>query len=349
MSYRYWPLFDLRLSTADLRLRPMTEGDLRAIADLLPADVEQNPAAVRYDAGDARVVRGIVSHQDYWSACGTWSPRAWRLKFVVEAAGTGEILGVQELEGDDFLALRTVDTSSFLTVRARGHGFGKQMRRAVLAMAFGRLEALAAVTSAWHDNHASLGVSRALGYQPNGVSLLARGDGVDVLTHLRLTREDWLASGAADAVRIEGFDPCRPLFGLPEGDSTATTPAASQAPRRVPRDLKPELSGEQYVFTSAVGPSPQVPMFAAILEDEGLTLVLTRADADRAGLAYQYVAARITLRVDSALDEVGLTAMFSNALADAGISCNVIAGVTHDHLFVPWERGEEAARLLSRL
>lgn len=112
------------------------------------------------------------------------------------------------------------------------------------------------------------------------------------------------------------------------------------------RDVKPELSTEPYVFASVPGPPPAVPMFAAILEDEGLTLVLTKADADQAGLGYQYVAARITLRVDSALDDVGLTAGFSKVLAEAGISCNVIAGVAHDHLFVPWERGEQAAELL---
>jgi hypothetical protein len=44
-----------------------------------------------------------------------------------------------------------------------------------LALAFGPLQAQAAITSAWHDNHASLGVSRALGYRPNGESLHARG------------------------------------------------------------------------------------------------------------------------------------------------------------------------------
>ena len=37
------------------------------------------------------------------------------------------------------------------------------------------------------------------------------------------------------------------------------------------------------------------------------------------------------------------------ALADAGISCNVIAGLAHDHLFVGWEQGEQARALLARL
>jgi RimJ/RimL family protein N-acetyltransferase len=67
------------------------------------------------------------------------------------------------LEGQDFLVRRTVDSSSQLRTDARGRGWGKQMRRAVLALAFGPLGAELAVTSAWHHNRASLGVSRALG------------------------------------------------------------------------------------------------------------------------------------------------------------------------------------------
>ena len=215
MTYRYWPLFDLRLATPGLALRPMTEADLGALADLLPDDVEQDPAATAYDVGDARTSRGIISHQDYWRAYGTWRPSAWRLNFVVRAAG--EIVGVQELEGNDFLTLRTVDSSSFLIPAARGQGNGKQMRSAVLALAFGPLQAEAAITSAWHDNHASLGVSRALGYRPNGESLDARGNGVDVMRHMRLRRAEWLASGIGDQVLISGFEACRPLFGLPPG------------------------------------------------------------------------------------------------------------------------------------
>ena len=215
VSYRYWPLFDLRLSTPDLRLRPMTEADLAPIADLLPDDVEQHPGPASYGFGDSRVSRGIVFHQAYWRAHGTWRPEAWWLSFVVHTAD-GEILGVQELVASDFPTLRTVDSSSFLVTAARGRGLGKQMRTAVLALAFGPLAAEAAITSAWHDNHASLGVSRALGYQPNGESLHAHPGRVDVLKHLRLLRADWLASGLGGQVEITGADACLPLFGLPQ-------------------------------------------------------------------------------------------------------------------------------------
>jgi RimJ/RimL family protein N-acetyltransferase len=178
---------------------------------VLPADVELNPAATRY-ALEPAVQRGVVVHQEYWRYYGTWSPQEWRLNFAVRR--NGDLLGLQELEGNDFPVLRTVDTSSWLVAEARGTGTGKRMRRAVLALAFGPLEAQAAVTSAWHDNTSSLGVSRSIGYRPNGVSVMAREGEADTLVHLRMTREQWLETGAAAEVTIEGFEPCRPFFGL---------------------------------------------------------------------------------------------------------------------------------------
>jgi hypothetical protein len=114
-------------------------------------------------------------------------------------------------------------------------------------------------------------------------------------------------------------------------------------------DLWPALHPDPYVFTRVNDVPPGAAPFAVIAEDEGITLVLTRAQADRLGLAYGYVAARITLTINSGLAEVGLTAEVSRVLADAGISCNVIAGLAHDHLFVDVARGPEALRLLERL
>ncbi len=125
------------------------------------------------------------------------------------------------------------------------------------------------------------------------------------------------------------------------------------------KDLEPDLHAEPYVYVTVPrvtvpgvtvpGPPAALDAFAVIREDEGVTLVLTRRQADAAGLPYDYVAARITLTIKSALAAVGLTAAVSRVLADAGISCNVIAGFAHDHLFVDWDRGEEAAARLRRL
>jgi hypothetical protein len=94
---------------------------------------------------------------------------------------------------------------------------------------------------------------------------------------------------------------------------------------------------------------PGVTPVVTVAEPEGLTLVVPQQDADTAGLAYEYVAAWITLRVHSALAAVGLTAAVAQELAGIGVSCNVVAGYHHDHLFVPYERAAEAVAALEDL
>jgi RimJ/RimL family protein N-acetyltransferase len=164
----YWPLPGLRLRTPDLLLRPTTEADLPAVAATLSADIATNPQLPRFPGLGERTSRAVSAHQSYWQSLGNWSVNNWRLDFVVVV---GErIIGVQSLEGEDFLVLRTVDSASHLARDTRGHGWGKQARRAVLALAFGPLGAEYAITSAWYHNAASLGVSRSLGYKPNGES-----------------------------------------------------------------------------------------------------------------------------------------------------------------------------------
>ncbi|GAA2992042.1 ACT domain-containing protein [Streptomyces fulvorobeus] len=121
--------------------------------------------------------------------------------------------------------------------------------------------------------------------------------------------------------------------------------------RTLLRSMRPELNPGRYVFTTVpdgVVPAGTTPV-VTVTEREGLTVVLPEAEADAAGLAYDYVAGWITLRVRSALDAVGLTAAVSLALTDAGLSCNVVAGYHHDHLFVPHERATEAVAVLERL
>jgi uncharacterized protein len=110
--------------------------------------------------------------------------------------------------------------------------------------------------------------------------------------------------------------------------------------------MEPELRPGRYVFAS-VGEVPvDCDPVVLVREAEGTTLVLEQAEADGLGLPYEYVAAMISLRVHSALDAVGLTAAVATALAEAGMSCNVVAGYFHDHLFVPYERRAEAVDLL---
>lgn len=117
------------------------------------------------------------------------------------------------------------------------------------------------------------------------------------------------------------------------------------------KGLAPELQEGAYVFVSTSEEIEwgRVQPLATFREQEGLTLILERNQADALGYAYDYVAAWITLKVHSSLAAVGLTAAFSNALAKAQISCNVMAGYYHDHLFVAQEEVQRAMDTLRKL
>jgi RimJ/RimL family protein N-acetyltransferase len=210
---RYWPVSDLRLDVRQVALCPVTEADLSALADLRPADAETDPNLPDFRVGDPRLAAGIATHQSYWSSLGTWRPERWRLGFAVRV--DGELAGVQELEAADFAVLRVVETSSWLATGWRGRGVGKAMRLAVLALAFDGLGAEVAETSAWPDNAASLGVSRALGYADNGVVRHHDRGRLDDMPRLRLSRETWTACHRDHGVRISGLAGCRHLFGCP--------------------------------------------------------------------------------------------------------------------------------------
>lgn len=110
----------------------------------------------------------------------------------------------------------------------------------------------------------------------------------------------------------------------------------------------PEHNPGKYVFSTLKSPSPELTGFAVvtICEAEGVTLVLPKEIADQHGVDYEYVASWITLKIHSSLAAVGLTAAFSRALADKGISCNVVAGYYHDHIFVAYDDTADAMEIL---
>lgn len=107
--------------------------------------------------------------------------------------------------------------------------------------------------------------------------------------------------------------------------------------------LAPVLDDRAWQFVLlADGAPPPADAFALIREAEGTSAII-------AAPAGEQSFARITLMVHSALDGVGLTAAVSGALAEAGIACNMIAGLHHDHLFVPWAQRAAALGVLQRL
>ncbi|KHA71125.1 acetyltransferase [Pseudomonas chlororaphis] len=117
------------------------------------------------------------------------------------------------------------------------------------------------------------------------------------------------------------------------------------------RSMSPQLNAGEYVFcTLRNGVLPSgLEVVGSFREQEGLTVIVERSRAEQAGFSFEYVAAWITLNVHSALEAVGLTAAFATALGKAGISCNVIAGYYHDHLFVGQADAERAMQVLRDL
>ena len=123
--------------------------------------------------------------------------------------------------------------------------------------------------------------------------------------------------------------------------------------RRLLAKMELRLLPEEFVFCTASDGENEaladLPALATFREEEGLSLVLERALADRRGIAYGPVMRCISLTIHSVLEAVGLTAAISNRLARRGISANVIAAYFHDHVFVPAARAEEALEALREL
>jgi uncharacterized protein len=115
--------------------------------------------------------------------------------------------------------------------------------------------------------------------------------------------------------------------------------------------MDPVLVSGTYAFVSAPHEAAlaSVQVIASTREPEGLSAIVDEADAIALNLKILFRAAWITLTVTSDLQSIGFTAAVSAAMAQAGISCNVVAGAWHDHLFVPVERAEEAMAVLVEL
>ena len=113
--------------------------------------------------------------------------------------------------------------------------------------------------------------------------------------------------------------------------------------------MSPQLQPEEYVFCCLQHPDiahTQLSPIATFRESEGLTVVITKAEAMAHQLPYESIFKCITLTVHSSLDAVGLTAAVATKLAQYDISANVIAAYYHDHIFIQAEKADAAMSAL---
>jgi len=117
------------------------------------------------------------------------------------------------------------------------------------------------------------------------------------------------------------------------------------------KNMKPVLNSGEYVFCT-LSNTEKIDLnkvLGSFKEKEGTTLIIIKEYADLMGFSYTSIMSWISLEVHSSLEAVGLTAAFSKVLADANISCNVVAGYYHDHIFVLKQDAQRAMDLLKSI
>ncbi|MDP8905134.1 MAG: GNAT family N-acetyltransferase [Chloroflexota bacterium] len=209
----YWPLFGLRIRTPRLELRLPTDPDLFELVAVARAGIhppEEMPFGEPWtDARSPDFEHGFLQY--HWSTRANWRPDRWQLELGVWAEGRAA--GAQAISAGGFALLRTTSTGSWLGRAFQGRGYGKEMRAAVLAFAFDYLGADRVTSAAFVDNAASIAVSRSLGYRENGIDRHApRGVVRDSIRFL-MTADGWRLR-ERPPIEVEGFDDCRPFFGI---------------------------------------------------------------------------------------------------------------------------------------
>ena len=207
-----WPIFGLRIRSERLELRLPTDDEILELIAVAKSGVhppEDMPFGIAWtDTPSPEFEQMFIRY--HWTHRAGWSPADWILNLGVFL--DGRPVGSQGIHGVRFGVYRTVDTGSWLAAAFQGHGYGKEMRSAVLSLAFDGLGARYAESSAFTDNDPSNAVSRGLGYEENGRSELApRGEPRETI-RWRMSADEWRARDRPP-VEIDGLDSCRELFG----------------------------------------------------------------------------------------------------------------------------------------
>ncbi|MFI0422829.1 GNAT family N-acetyltransferase [Spongiactinospora sp. 9N601] len=216
----HWPLLGLRVRTSRLELRPPTEDDLAALADVAAQGIHEPGRSPFLNSWADRTPaeRAQEFLRRHWRHLGSWSPSDWALGLAVFESGRP--VGMQHAHAKEFAVLGEVLTGSWLGREFQGRGIGTEMRSAVLHLAFAGLDAAYAVSETFADNPAALAISRKLGYRADGVARYAVDGNARMSERFRMSRAQWEATDRPQ-VTIAGLDPCLAMFGIERGRARA--------------------------------------------------------------------------------------------------------------------------------
>lgn len=213
----HWPLFDLVIRTPRIEMRIPDDELLVELADLAADGVhapDSMPFIVPWTRAEPpELQRNVLQY--HWGVRSRLAREDWTLEFVTIVDGS--VVGAQAIGAKSFAVVKEVHSGSWLGRIHQGQGIGKEMRSAILHLAFAGLGAEVATSAAHADNASSIGVSRALGYDDNGYDL-SEVEGV-VRKQLRfwMDRARWEERRRED-ISIEGLEPCLPLLGASAAD-----------------------------------------------------------------------------------------------------------------------------------
>ena len=222
----HWPLFGLRVRTPRVELKVVDDESAYALLDVVTEGVhppEFMPFTLPWtDEPDG--IRQQNSLRHYWRTRAELSPAKWMIEMAVYA--DGELVGSQALLGDEFPKKRVASSGSWLGMRHQGKGIGKEMRAAIVHLAFAGLGATRCESAAFEDNAASRAISLGLGYEENGDGIVLRREEPARLIRYKLERTTWEQSRRDDIV-IQGLDAALPMLGLSpppdEGSAAGST------------------------------------------------------------------------------------------------------------------------------
>lgn len=213
MTYPVWPLAGLEVSTPTVTLRYITD-ELGTELALLAAQGIHDPATMPFtvpwtDARSPELERNSLQY--FWRCRADITAGHWDLPLAVIVDGAA--VGVCTVHAEEFPIHRSVTTGSWLGRAHQGRGIGREMRQAALHLIFAGFGAEVAVTRAWHDNAASLAVTRSLPYERTGTALETRRDRQDTMIAFAMSRERWNTIRRND-IRLSGIDAVADQLGF---------------------------------------------------------------------------------------------------------------------------------------